>query len=120
MVKADELPGIGFEDTHLNVRMGLLTLIIIGDGIISVTRIVNRTVGNGWTRWSFVHIFGVTISVVRVHLRQILVTSIWIKELIDKYSTSYGSPISISHQRKNWESFDKKCGHACISHCMYS
>ncbi|EFE41094.1 conserved hypothetical protein [Trichophyton verrucosum HKI 0517] len=63
MVKADELPGIGFEDTHLNVRMGLLTLIIIGDGIISVTRIVNRTVGNGWTRWSFVHIFGVTISV---------------------------------------------------------
>ncbi|EGD96011.1 hypothetical protein TESG_03472 [Trichophyton tonsurans CBS 112818] len=63
MVKTDELPGIGFEDTHLNVRMGLLTLIIIGDGIISVTRIVNRTVGNGWTRWSFVHIFGVTISV---------------------------------------------------------
>ncbi|EFR02035.1 hypothetical protein MGYG_05037 [Nannizzia gypsea CBS 118893] len=63
MVKADQLPGIGFEDTHLNVRMGLLTLIIIGDGIISVTRIVNRTVGNGWTRWSFVHIFGVTISV---------------------------------------------------------
>ncbi|KAK2875024.1 hypothetical protein FQN49_001843 [Arthroderma sp. PD_2] len=63
MARANQTPGIGFEDTHLNVRMGLLTLIIIGDGIISVTRIVNRTVGNGWTRWSFVHILGVTTSV---------------------------------------------------------
>ncbi|TQB69611.1 hypothetical protein MPDQ_001606 [Monascus purpureus] len=57
-------PGIGFEETHLNVRMGLLTLIIIGEGVISVTRIVNKTVGpGGWTKWSFVHILGVTTNV---------------------------------------------------------
>ncbi|KNG83660.1 hypothetical protein ANOM_007332 [Aspergillus nomiae NRRL 13137] len=57
-------PGIGLQDTHLNVRMGLLTLIIIGEGVISVTRIVNRTVRpGGWTKWSFVHILGVTTNV---------------------------------------------------------
>jgi low temperature requirement protein LtrA len=58
-------PGIGFQDTHLNIRMGLLTLIIIGEGVISVTRIVNKTVRpGGWTKWSFVHILGVTANVV--------------------------------------------------------
>ncbi|CAL5867848.1 uncharacterized protein PFLUO_LOCUS2069 [Penicillium psychrofluorescens] len=57
-------PGIEFQDTHLNVRMGLLTLIIIGEGVISVTRIVNKTVRpGGWTKWSFVHILGVTTNV---------------------------------------------------------
>ncbi|PYH94772.1 hypothetical protein BO71DRAFT_220318 [Aspergillus ellipticus CBS 707.79] len=57
-------PGLGLQDTHLNVRMGLLTLIIIGEGVIAVTRIVNKTVGpGGWTKWSFVHILGVTTSV---------------------------------------------------------
>jgi low temperature requirement protein LtrA len=61
-------PGIGFQDTHLNVRMGLLTLIIIGEGVISVTRLVNKTVQpGGWTKWSFVHILGVTTNVVRPH-----------------------------------------------------
>ncbi|KAI9934602.1 hypothetical protein MW887_000218 [Aspergillus wentii] len=57
-------PDIGFQNTHLNVRMGLLTLIIIGEGVISVTRIVNKTVRpGGWTKWSFVHILGVTTNV---------------------------------------------------------
>ncbi|RAL03612.1 uncharacterized protein BO80DRAFT_453263 [Aspergillus ibericus CBS 121593] len=57
-------PGIGLQDTHLNTRMGLLTLIIIGEGVIAVTRIVNKTVGpGGWTKWSFVHILGVTTNV---------------------------------------------------------
>ncbi|KAL4969326.1 uncharacterized protein BDV14DRAFT_196153 [Aspergillus stella-maris] len=57
-------PEIGFQDTHLNVRMGLLTLIIIGEGVISVTRLVNKTVRpGGWTKWSFVHILGVTTNV---------------------------------------------------------
>lgn len=60
-------PGIGFQETHLNVRMGLLTLIIIGEGVISVTRLVNKTVRpGGWTKWSFVHILGVTTNVVRL------------------------------------------------------
>ena len=62
-------PEIGFQDTHLNVRMGLLTLIIIGEGVISVTRIVNKTVRpGGWTKWSFVHILGVTTNVVSFSL----------------------------------------------------
>ncbi|KAL4977747.1 nineteen complex-related protein 2-domain-containing protein [Aspergillus desertorum] len=57
-------PDIGFQDTPLNVRMGLLTLIIIGEGVISVTRLVNKTVRpGGWTKWSFVHILGVTTNV---------------------------------------------------------
>jgi low temperature requirement protein LtrA len=58
-------PDIGFKDTHLNTRMGLLTLIIIGEGVIAITRIVNKTVRpGGWTKWSFVHILGVTTNVV--------------------------------------------------------
>ena len=60
-----QTPAIGFENTHLDTRMSLLTLIIVGEGIISVTRIVNRTVGHsGWSRWSVVHIVGVTAAVV--------------------------------------------------------
>ena len=60
-------PMIGFQDTHLNIRMGLLTLIIIGEGVIAITRIVNKTVRpGGWTKWSFVHILGVTTNVVGV------------------------------------------------------
>lgn len=58
-------PDLGFKDTHLNTRMGLLTLIIIGEGVIAITRIVNKTVRpGGWTKWSFVHILGVTTNVV--------------------------------------------------------
>lgn len=60
-------PGIGFEDTHLNARMALLTLITIGEAAMSVTRIVDKMVGaGGWTRQSFVHILGVTTTVVRL------------------------------------------------------
>jgi low temperature requirement protein LtrA len=59
-------PGIGFQHTHLNVRMALLTLIIIGEAAVSVTRIVNKVVaGGGWTLRSFAHILGVTTTVVR-------------------------------------------------------
>jgi low temperature requirement protein LtrA len=62
-------PDIGFKDTHLNTRMGLLTLIIIGEGVIAITRIVNKTVWPGrLAKWSFVHILGVTTNVVRLAL----------------------------------------------------
>lgn len=65
-------PGIGFHQTHLNVRMGLLTLIIIGEGVIAVTRVVNKTVRpGGWTKWSFVHILGVTLNLVRCQRRSL-------------------------------------------------
>lgn len=61
-------PGIEIADTHLSDRMQLLTLIIIGESVISVTRIVNKIVaGGGWTLWSFVHILGVTTTVVCAH-----------------------------------------------------
>lgn len=61
-------PDIGFKNTHLNTRMGLLTLIIIGEGVIAITRIVNKTVRpGGWTKWSFFHILGVTTNVVSPH-----------------------------------------------------
>jgi low temperature requirement protein LtrA len=66
MQVASRTPGLGLEDTHLHVRMGLLTLIIIGEGVISVTRIVNKMVApGGWTMWSFVNTLGVSTTVVR-------------------------------------------------------
>lgn len=58
-------PGIELNDTHLTTRMGLLTLIIIGEHVISVTRIVNKMIaGGGWTFASLVHVMGVVITVV--------------------------------------------------------
>jgi hypothetical protein len=58
-------PGLDFEETHLNVRMALLTLIIMGEGVILLARTVNKMVGGGgWTKWSFIHILGVTSTVV--------------------------------------------------------
>ncbi|KAJ5731438.1 uncharacterized protein N7483_005946 [Penicillium malachiteum] len=55
---------LSFKKTHLNGRMSLLTLIIIGEGVIAVTRIVNKTVRpGGWTPWTFFHILGVTTNV---------------------------------------------------------
>ncbi|KAI5304289.1 hypothetical protein KEM56_006660 [Ascosphaera pollenicola] len=56
-------PVLNLEDTHLNTRMSLLTLIIIGEGVISITKLVNRIVGrSGWTTWSLIHIFGVSTA----------------------------------------------------------
>ncbi|KAI7969676.1 hypothetical protein EIK77_005796 [Talaromyces pinophilus] len=44
--------------------MGLLTLIIIGEHVISVTRIVNKMVaGGGWTLASLLHVMGVVTTV---------------------------------------------------------
>lgn len=59
------VPGLNFAETHLNVRMALLTLIIMGEGVILLARTVNKIVGGGgWTKWSFIHILGVTSTVV--------------------------------------------------------
>ncbi|KAI5290483.1 hypothetical protein KEM54_001407 [Ascosphaera aggregata] len=56
-------PLLSLEDTHLNVRMSLLTLIIIGEGVISITKLVNSIVGrSGWTGYSLIHIFGVSTA----------------------------------------------------------
>jgi low temperature requirement protein LtrA len=57
--------GIELDDTHLTTRMGLLTLIIIGEHVISVTRIVNKMIaGGGWTFASLLHVMGVVTTVV--------------------------------------------------------
>lgn len=58
-------PGIELDDSHLTTRMGLLTLIIIGEHVISVTRIVNKMVAaGGWTFASLLHVMGVVTTVV--------------------------------------------------------
>lgn len=62
---SNSTPGIELDDTHLTTRMGLLTLIIIGEHVISVTRIVNKMIaGGGWTFASFLHVMGVVTTVV--------------------------------------------------------
>jgi low temperature requirement protein LtrA len=61
--------GIELDDTHLTTRMGLLTLIIIGEHVISVTRIVNKMIaGGGWTFASLLHVMGVVITVVCISI----------------------------------------------------
>jgi len=42
---------LSFKHTHLPQRMGLLTIIILGEGVIGATKTVNLVVtGYGWTR----------------------------------------------------------------------
>jgi low temperature requirement protein LtrA len=58
-------PGLELDNTHLTTRMGLLTLIIIGEHVISITRIVNKMIaGGGWTLASLLHVMGVVTTVV--------------------------------------------------------
>ena len=41
---------VNFKKTHLIQRMGLLTLIVMGEGIIGLSRTVNQVIqGYGWT-----------------------------------------------------------------------
>lgn len=62
---SNSTPGIEFDDIHLTTRMGLLTLIILGEHVISVTRIVNKMIaGGGWTCASLLHVMGVVTTVV--------------------------------------------------------
>lgn len=90
---AVHFPEIGFQETHWNVRMRLLTLIIIGEGVIAITRIVNMTVRpGGWTKWSFVHILGVTASVVSASAFSAPVSV----TVLTKRSIYFGKSISMS------------------------
>lgn len=46
--------GTAFRKTHLIERMGLLTLIVLGEGIIVMLKAINTIVkGFGWTKSSF-------------------------------------------------------------------
>lgn len=61
-------PGIELDDTHLTTRMGLLTLIIIGEHVISVTRTVNKMItGGGWPFASLLQVMGIVMTVVCFH-----------------------------------------------------
>jgi low temperature requirement protein LtrA len=45
---------VSFKKTHLVERMGLLTLIILGEGIIVMLKAINAVVkGFGWTKSTF-------------------------------------------------------------------
>lgn len=100
MIVSCATPSIGFVETHLNVRMGLLTLIIMGEGVISVTRLVDKTVdATGWTKWSFVHILGVTSNVVCLHVALLCQMSGLLIESPFLPSTLCGWHISTSLQR---------------------
>ncbi|KAH0559892.1 hypothetical protein GP486_003589 [Trichoglossum hirsutum] len=45
---------LSFKRTHLAERLGLLTLIILGEGVIVLTKSLNYIVGeDGWTQYSF-------------------------------------------------------------------
>ena len=67
---SDYTEGIELNNTHFTTRMGLLTLIIIGEHVISVTRIVNKMIsGGGWTSASLLHVMAVVTTVVCVCLR---------------------------------------------------
>ncbi|KAH8701051.1 nineteen complex-related protein 2-domain-containing protein [Talaromyces proteolyticus] len=58
------IPGLELDNTHLTTRMGLLTLIIVGEHVISVTRIVKKMIGGGgWTLASLLHVMGVVTTV---------------------------------------------------------
>ena len=55
---------LSFKKTHLPERLGLLTLIILGEGVIVLTKSVNYIVGeDGWTWTSFGQVFVVVLTI---------------------------------------------------------
>ena len=56
---------LSFKQTHLPERLGLLTLIILGEGVIVLTKSVNYIAGeDGWTWTSFGQVFVVVLTIV--------------------------------------------------------
>ncbi|KAI9698469.1 MAG: hypothetical protein M1836_004050 [Candelina mexicana] len=55
---------LSFTHTHLTKRMGLLTLIILGEGIIGVTRTVNKVVlESTWNGQAFIQILVIAMTI---------------------------------------------------------
>ncbi|KAI9774455.1 MAG: hypothetical protein M1835_006039 [Candelina submexicana] len=55
---------LSFKHTHLTKRMGLLTLIILGEGIIGVTRTVNKVVlESTWNGQAFLQILVIAMTI---------------------------------------------------------
>lgn len=101
-------PILNLEETHLNSRMSLLTLIIIGEGVISITKLVNRIVGrSGWTTWSLIHIFGVSTALVCLPGHYYYSVEFI---LIPNSSIFCGSRISIFLLDKRLAEFGSVCG----------
>lgn len=58
-------PTIGFRYTRLIKRVGTLTLIMLGEGVSSVTQTLNKIIGqNGWNRDDFGQAISVVIIIV--------------------------------------------------------
>jgi low temperature requirement protein LtrA len=56
---------LSFKRTHLAERLGLLTLIILGEGVIVLTKSVNYVVNSdGWTWTSFGQVLAVVLTIV--------------------------------------------------------
>jgi len=56
---------VSFKTTHLIQRMGLLTLIIIGEGIIGLCETMNQIIqGYGWTSASTGHAIACVLALV--------------------------------------------------------
>ena len=56
---------LSFKETHLPERLGLLTLIILGEGVIVLTKSVNYVVGeDGWAWVTFGQVFVVVLTIV--------------------------------------------------------
>ena len=55
---------LSFKRTHLAERLGLLTLIILGEGVIVLTKSVNYVVSDGWTWTTFGQVFVVVLTIV--------------------------------------------------------
>ena len=59
---------LSFKKTHLQERLGLLTLIILGEGVIVLTKSINYAVGeDGWTMTTFGQVFVVVLTIVSQH-----------------------------------------------------
>jgi low temperature requirement protein LtrA len=59
---------LSFKRTHLAERLGLLTLIILGEGVIVLTKSLNYLVGeDGWTTGTFGQAFVVVFTIVSLH-----------------------------------------------------
>lgn len=57
---------LSFKHTHLTKRMGLLTLIILGEGIIGVTKTVNKVVlESAWDVVAFWQFLVIAMTIVR-------------------------------------------------------
>jgi low temperature requirement protein LtrA len=97
---------LSFKATHLVERMGLLTLIVIGEGAIGVTKTVAKVLGKGTTFEGAALIISIVLLLVSLDS---LFRSIF--PLSNSYvSSSYGCFTSIISPRHDMARFDSRYG----------